>query len=141
MGKNIRWRGRHMGHLQMQLRNKDKMVAAIVAAIMRDAGADAAEHMRNVISTTPSAIVAGKNNRIYTGAMINAVGWEQVGKLGFKAGWIHDQEMYFLYQDLGAAKFGYHDVPLPAMYALHGRTGAELVTVEQLKETFGAVFK
>ena len=64
----------------------------------------AQEEMQRTIEETPSALSPGKVGRVWTGAMLNAVD-AKVTKTGRKrdmqAGWLSNQQSYFLDQENG----------------------------------------
>lgn len=89
-----------------------------------------AEHIRDAIRTTPSGLVPGKNNRIWTGHMLERVD-TQVFKRGdvitVRAGWqnLSRKEDYFKMQDLGLG---------PVVFGMHAITGAQRLMEKELKD-------
>ena len=76
-----------------------------IVRVLNDAGEASVQTMQNVIATTPSALVEGKPNRIWSGKMINSVGYRVLnpsrGMYRLQTGWIGTEEDYFLWQDSG----------------------------------------
>lgn len=95
-----------------------------------DLSQEAMEYMQQVIATTPSSINLTKDNRIYTGVMIDAVQFSGVFFDGFNAesevGWLRMQP-YFLIQEHGgiATDLKYRKGPI-TVSPMHALTGAFL---------------
>ena len=104
--------------------NRKVMETAVQAAEV------GAEHIRDAIRTTPSGLVPGKNNRIWTGHMLERVD-TQVYKRGdsiiARAGWMNlrKSEDYFKMQDLGLG---------PVTFGMHAITGAQRLMEKELKD-------
>ena len=104
--------------------NKRIMETALQAA---ETGA---EHIRDAIRTTPSGLVPGKSNRIWSGHMLERVD-SQVYKRGdtivARAGWqnVRSSEKYFKMQDLGLG---------PVAFGMHAITGAQRLMEKELKD-------
>lgn len=86
-----------------------------------------AKEMQYIISTTPSSIVPGKSNRIYTGAMKDNVSYENMKRAGNgrydyegSAGWSFFVADYFLVQEYGGVSSGLRlgDRVITPMHAL-----------------------
>lgn len=104
--------------------NRDVMASATEAA---ETGA---EYVRTAIRTTPSGLVPGKNNRIWSGHMLERVD-TQVFKRGstitIRAGWqnVKASESYFKAQDLGLGNVA---------FGMHAVTGAQRAMEKNLKD-------
>lgn len=77
----------------------------IIQGILEDAGQQATRLGREVIQTTPSSIVPGKPDRVYTGLMLNSVNYmiTHTGRNRYNlyTGWIGGDPGYFQLQDVG----------------------------------------
>lgn len=96
-----------------------------------EAGIVGEQTVRNVIATTPSSLSKyPKNNRIWTGQMINAV-TAKVTKRGttinIKVGWLEKKEGYFRIQDQGGTVQGKTVTPMNAL------AGAQTAMRESVK--------
>lgn len=93
-----------------------------------DAGELARDSMRNTIETTPSGLVPGKNNRILTGAMWDAVDYSVTAtgnKFRVKHGWLHSRKKYFLAQELGTG---------PVAFGMYGLTKAQMEAIKLIED-------
>jgi len=80
----------------------------VVIPLMRDVGEQSVAFMRRIIETTPSGIVEGKPDRVWTGHMRDEVSYKienpKRAVYTLVVGWVKDQEDYFLWQDTGNPK-------------------------------------
>lgn len=79
---------------------------SVLREILEHAGEDAVEAMRRTIATTPSALVPGKGNRIWTGQMRDEIYYEMSEdkhSVTVTFGWLHPDfyEDYHLAQEYG----------------------------------------
>lgn len=79
-----------------------KQLMRDVESAAHDSAIAGESSMRDRIATYPSGLKEGKNNRIWTGDMYDAVR-SKVGRKGTRVevtvGWIQDKESYFLTQE------------------------------------------
>jgi hypothetical protein len=77
----------------------------VVIPILHVVGDEAVTFMRRIIETTPSGIVEGKPDRVWTGHMRDEVSYEiqnpKRAVYTLVVGWVNDQEDYFKWQDTG----------------------------------------
>ena len=77
----------------------------VITKVLKENGEHAVRYMQNVIDTTPSALVPGKDNRNWSGLMRKSVSYEVVNpsksKYRLRLGWINTMRDYFLWQDTG----------------------------------------
>ncbi len=77
----------------------------VVIPLLKLVGDDAMWFMRRIIETTPSGIVPGKPDRVWTGKMRDAVGYKienpKRAVYTLVVGWVGPREDYFKWQDTG----------------------------------------
>ena len=80
----------------------------VVVPILNEVGDQSVEMMRRIIETTPSGIVEGKPDRVWTGLMRDSVSYkiENPARAVYRlvVGWVNRQEDYFYWQDTGNPK-------------------------------------
>lgn len=80
----------------------------VVIPMMKAIGDESVDFMRRIIETTPSGIVDGKPDRVWTGKMRDAVSYKienpKRAVYTLIVGWTGTQEDYFLWQDTGNPK-------------------------------------
>lgn len=96
----------------------------------RQAAETGANHIREAIRTTPSGLVPGKNNRIWSGHMLERVDtqvYKRGGVIVARAGWMNlrKSEDYFKMQDLGLG---------PVAFGMNAITGAQRLMEKELKD-------
>lgn len=106
-----------------QLVEAEAAVKADAQEAALEAGIAGEEMVRWVIDHTPSSLSPGKDNRNWTFAMNHAVD-SKVDRNGntitVRAGWLNEQELYFLLQEYGATMpDGRHITPMNALMAAH----------------------
>lgn len=112
------------------LNEVEKQFNRDVMSTARETAEAGAEHVRNAIRTTPSGLVPGKTNRIWSGHMLERVN-TQVFKRGdtitIRAGWqnVRSSESYFKAQDLGLGNVA---------FGMHSITGAQRLMEKNLKD-------
>ena len=116
--------------LRTFLNQVEKQIDRDIIQIATEAAQEGAEHIREAIRTTPSGLVPGKQNRIWSGHMLERVD-TQVFKRGsvitVRAGWqtLKRSEDYFKMQDLGTG---------PVAFGMHAITGAQRTMEKKLKD-------
>lgn len=104
--------------LAFTLRARGAGGARVLKAVMEDVIEEAKEDMVNTVETTPSGLVPGKNNRVWTCNMRDTVETKPVtsggGIVEGKWGWF-SPEAYIRYQEYGKAP-GRRSIP--PMHAL-----------------------
>lgn len=92
-----------------------------------DLSAENVDEQRNVIATTPSGLSPGKPDRIWTGAMYDAVDRTPIrrekGRASVRVGWVKTLEEYFKFQETGQG-MGRPSIP-PMMMRLRGMIAAQ----------------
>lgn len=82
----------------------------VIERILNDVGESAVSLGQKVIATTPSGLVPGKPNRIWTGRMYQAVEYQVTNSrkniYNLYAGWLGGDPGYFEWQDEGGERFG-----------------------------------
>lgn len=77
----------------------------VITRILKENGEESVTYMQNIIDTTPSALVPGKDNRNWSGLMRKSVSYEVVNpaksKYRLRLGWVDTVRDYFLWQDTG----------------------------------------
>lgn len=94
----------------------DAQEAALEAAIAGE------EMIRHIIDTTESSLSPGKDNRNWTFRMRQAVDSDvkrNGNTITIRAGWLQDQELYFLVQNDGGEVNGKTITPMNALMAGH----------------------
>ena len=80
----------------------------VVIPMLNEVGDDAVWFMRRIIETTPSGIVKGKPDRVWTGKMRDSVAYKienpKRAVYTLVVGWTNVTEDYFLWQDTGNPK-------------------------------------
>lgn len=98
--------------------------------IMQHVAEDGAEEVRRIIETTPSGIVPGKPDRIWTGQMHEAVGFDPLRvedrKVTATFGWVGTVEEYYLLQEAGV---GYVQTPMHAILGAFIKQREELFSL------------
>ena len=116
------WKNKDLNDLSTTIRFNVKGRLNDLDHILEDIGMAAEDRMKELIATTPSGINPGKDNRILTGTMHDAVGFKPVKKGGpvhsVEFGWTREQIKYFIYQEqgTGSGTGGYRNiVPMHAL--------------------------
>lgn len=82
----------------------------VIERVLKQNGEEAVQYMQNVIDTTPSALVPGKDNRNWSGLMRRSVGYKVInpskGYYRLQLGWIKNEQDYFVWQDTGVPQNG-----------------------------------
>ena len=80
----------------------------VVIPLMQQVGEESVNFMRRIIETTPSGIVEGKPDRVWTGHMRDSVSYKienpKRAVYTLVVGWTGTREDYFLWQDTGNPK-------------------------------------
>ena len=137
MAKMIRWKGKHMGNLKFTLDQQVRAVDTRINRILQDLESEMVPFMQNIVNTTPSGIVSGKDNRVWSGDMLDALGSEFKNRITLNLGWVKEQEEYFAEQDQGTGSRtgGWGNVP--AMHLLeNSKIEAEQYMIKELRRYF-----
>ena len=137
MAKMIRWKGKHMGNLKFTLDQQQRAVDTRINRILQDLESEMVPFMQNIVNTTPSGIVSGKDNRVWSGDMLDALGSEFKNRITLNLGWVKEQEEYFAEQDQGTGTktFGWGNVP-PMHMLEQGKIEAEQYMITELRRYF-----
>lgn len=113
----IEWKGKKPSEHYSEIGARGLGGQDALIEIMEHVAEDGADQIRDIIMTTPSALVPGKDNRYWTGQMYDDVGFKDVQVSGSKVtaifGWVGNVEDYYMNQE-----YGLDYVPTP-MHALH----------------------
>ena len=137
MAKMIRWKGKHMGNLKFALDQQVRAVDTRINRVLQDLESEMVPFMQNIIRTTPSGIVSGKDNRVWSGDMLDALGSEFKNRVTLNLGWVKEQEEYFAEQDQGTGTRtgGWGNVP-PMHLLEKSKIEAEQYMITELRRYF-----
>ena len=137
MAKMIRWKGKHMGNLKFTLDQQVRAVDTRINRILQDLESEMVPFMQNIVNTTPSGIVSGKDNRVWSGDMLDALGSEFKNRITLNLGWVKEQEEYFAEQDQGTGTRtgGWGNVP-PMHLLEKSKIEAEQYMITELRRYF-----
>ena len=137
MAKMIRWKGKHMGNLKCTLDQQVRAVDTRINRILQDLESEMVPFMQNIVNTTPSGIVSGKDNRVWSGDMLDALGSEFKNRITLNLGWVKEQEEYFAEQDQGTGTRtgGWGNVP-PMHLLEKSKIEAEQYVITELRRYF-----
>ena len=137
MAKMIRWKGKHMGNLKFTLDQQQRAVDTRINRILQDLESEMVPFMQNIVNTTPSGIVSGKDNRVWSGDMLDALGSEFKNRVTLNLGWVKEQEEYFAEQDQGTGTRtgGWGNVP-PMHLLENSKIEAEQYVITELRRYF-----
>lgn len=137
MAKMIRWKGKHMGNLKFALDQQVRAVDTRINRVLQDLESEMVPFMQNIVNTTPSGIVSGKDNRVWSGDMLDALGSEFKNRVTLNLGWVKEQEEYFAEQDQGTGTRtgGWGNVP-PMHLLEKSKIEAEQYMITELRRYF-----
>ncbi len=100
----VSWHGETPAQMVARIKRELTDIMSQITMFLDGLQESSVESIKNTISTTPSAIVAGKKDRIWHGQMISSVSAKvdrSKTSVKMSAGWVGNFENYFLIQDQG----------------------------------------